>query len=419
MSSNAQNALSVDPWWAHIWFGVFQPMRVDFSDFLAVLRTIDERSGAGQPWTVPGMPVYVLTRYDDVRSAFLDTDTFSPRNGHQTFTFPILRPTLSGLSGRGDSLCRRVIQSQFSVQWMTKNAALRLRPGAHALVDRFCSDGEADLIGQFAQLYPLAVVGGLLGLPVEEWCGMSQWVKYLALSGDVDGPSEDTAQIDARRQQATKECGEWLQPLIKSRRRGCGGEDGLARLVNSFVDSQQLSDEQIMRCILLLFCDGLDATWLAIGNMMAAVLSTGGAAERLNDDAELRYWALEETLRWAPPVPLHATLTVRDVDIRGTHIPAGSMVMLSILSANRDTTRFPEPDRWDLDRRPTQHLTFRTPEHFSPGSHLTRAQMLIALEVLLARLPNLQLIEQPSYGGILIRGPKALRVSFDSTARTH
>lgn len=107
-------------------------------------------------------------------------------------------------------------------------------------------------------------------------------------------------------------------------------------------------------------------------------------------------------------------LTLQDVVVSGVEIAAGELVRLGLSVANRDPDVFPDPDRWDLDRRPTNHITFGLGRHFCLGAHLARVELQVALDVLLQRLPNLRLLEQPHITGIGIRGPKALRVAWDA-----
>jgi cytochrome P450 len=147
--------------------------------------------------------------------------------------------------------------------------------------------------------------------------------------------------------------------------------------------------------------------------MMSGVLTTPGAVEALKADPELRYRAVEETLRWAPPVALLPRITARDVEIRRTHIPAGSMTLLGIAAANRDPSRYEDPDRWIVGRRPNKHISFAFGEHFCLGAYIARGEMRAALDAILDRLPNLELIEEPVFWGASIRGPHAVRVSFD------
>jgi cytochrome P450 len=151
-----------------------------------------------------------------------------------------------------------------------------------------------------------------------------------------------------------------------------------------------------------------------LGTLVYAVLSHPESIKRVRHDAEERSWAVEETLRWDSPIGMEPRLTVRDVEVSGVEIPAGEFVRLCLPVANRDPEEFDDPDRWDLDRRPKNHIAFGLGAHFCLGAFLARAEMAVALEVLLRRLPNLRLVEEPPMAGLVLRGPARLRVAFDA-----
>ncbi|MBX7434586.1 cytochrome P450 [Mycobacterium sp. Y57] len=391
----------VDPDWADIWFGAVHPMQIEVPRFHEALQMIDERGGVAPAWFFPGMPCYVLTSHDDVHRAFLDTHTFSPRKTQEVMTFPILGPTFLGYEGREHDLHRNVVARQFTKRRSEAYVPTLLEPQAHAVIDGFCARGDADLMGEFGKQYPLAVIGGLLGIPIDDWDRMSAWASDLILGSDPD-----------HQQQSARAFREFLLPHVDSRR-GRPADDILSLLANGEVDGKALTQQQIASFMLLLFPAGADTTWLGIGNMMSAILTTPGALEALSADPELRHRAVEETLRWAPPVALVPRITARDIEIRGVGIPADSLCLLGIAAANRDPSRFREPASWILDRRPNKHISFSFGEHFCLGAHIARGEMRSALDAILDRLPGLRLVEEPTYWGASIRGPDALRVTFD------
>ena len=133
-------------------------------------------------------------------------------------------------------------------------------------------------------------------------------------------------------------------------------------------------------------------------------------------DRSLVPWAIEETLRWETPVVFVARQTTRAVEIAGMEIPANNLVSAIVGSANRDETHFEDPDRFDLDRRPTDHLSFAFGHHFCLGTHLARLETRTALNAVLDRLPGLRLdpdAPPPSVTGLAFRSPQALPVRFD------
>ena len=124
-------------------------------------------------------------------------------------------------------------------------------------------------------------------------------------------------------------------------------------LANGVVDGEPLTDAQIESFMLLLFPAGVDTTWLSLGTMMTAILSTPGALDELRARPEMRTWAVEETLRWGPPVALQPRITVKDVEVRGVVIPAGSMTMLAIARGQPRPRAIPRAR--SMDPRPPAH----------------------------------------------------------------
>jgi cytochrome P450 len=147
---------------------------------------------------------------------------------------------------------------------------------------------------------------------------------------------------------------------------------------------------------------------------MAAVLQHPEVPPRLLHSEEERGWAIEETIRWESTTGTEPRLTLEDVEVSGVRIPAGEMVRLAVPVANRDPTVFVNPDRWDLDRRPVNHLAFGIGRHFCLGAFLARGELNVGLEVLLRRLPNLRLLEDPVVVGVVLRGPKTLHLRWDA-----
>src|SRR5262245_33133546 len=95
-------------------------------------------------------------------------------------------------------------------------------------------------------------------------------------------------------------------------------------------------------------------------------------------------------------------------------IPAGEMVRLAVPVANRDPSVFPDPDRWELARRTTRQPAFGLVRHFCLGAFLVRSELNDALDVLLRRLPRARLLEEPRIFGVVLRGPKTLRLAWDA-----
>jgi cytochrome P450 len=139
--------------------------------------------------------------------------------------------------------------------------------------------------------------------------------------------------------------------------------------------------------------------------------------DRVRRDSQSRRLAIEEVLRWEPPVALMPRFAPVDTDQFGPRIPAGSHVLFGIAGANRDPAVFPDPERFDMDRVNKGTLTFGFGTHFCVGAHLARAELSAALDVVLERLDDLRLVgtNPTRMVGSILRGPDTLPVTF--TAR--
>jgi cytochrome P450 len=137
-------------------------------------------------------------------------------------------------------------------------------------------------------------------------------------------------------------------------------------------------------------------------------------ATRLRAEPELIPRAVDEMLRWEPPIGVLPRIAPNDVELAGQLVPAGSIVLMGIASANRDETVYDEPERFDIDRAGGRLLTFGFGSHYCPGSHLAKAQIIAGVRALLARFDDLRLLDADAArpNGTVMRGPIELPVAL-------
>ncbi|MGH7803288.1 MAG: cytochrome P450, partial [Candidatus Binatia bacterium] len=213
---------------------------------------------------------------------------------------------------------------------------------------------------------------------------------------------------------ASRALREYLSPIIAERRAERQG-DLISELIDAEVEGHRLTDDEIFGFLLLLLPAGAETTFRLLGNVLYALLSHPAALEAVRADrAELR-WAIEETLRWETPLLATARRATRNVEMHGVEIPAGSMVSMMIGPANRDEAQFEDPDRFVLERRRDDHVSFGLGRHFCLGSHLAKLEVRTAVNALIDRLPNLRLDprEECWIQGVSFRSPNRLPVLFD------
>jgi len=348
---------------------------------------------------------WVLLRYAEVSMAFREDTRFSKGAALKPITFPMMGPNIQGYDGHEHTVHRSLVSPAFRRTMIPRYVEPLLNPLAEELVDEIAPVGEADLMTTFAKHYPMRVITELLGIPREDENRMAAWAKaMLNMVADPEGTNRANAEFT-----------EYVAPLVEERR-ARPGDDLVSAIVNEEVEGHRLDDDHVFGFLRLLFPAGVDTTWLTLGSLMTAVLlQPDDIRGRLLESEEERSWAIEETVRWEGTTGGEPRLTMEDVVLCGREIPAGELLRLAVPSANHDPRVFSNPDRWDLDRRPTNHLAFGIGRHFCLGAFLARGEMNVALEVLLRRLPNLRLSgKQPEIYGVVLRGPRSLPMQWDA-----
>ena len=198
-------------------------------------------------------------------------------------------------------------------------------------------------------------------------------------------------------------------------RRAHPGDDLISELAETEVDGERLTDDEIFAFLRLLLPAGIETTYRSFGNLLFGLLTNPEQLAAVAREPELRKMAIEEGLRWEPPIVLIARRCVRDTELAGVPIVAGQGVNVFLASANRDERRFPDADRFDVHRTPAPHLAFGSGPHVCLGMHLARMESLVALDAVLERLPDVHLdpdAPAPRIVGSLFRSPAALPVRF-------
>jgi cytochrome P450 len=347
---------------------------------------------------------WLVTRYDDVLAVLRDADTFSSTANAEVGRF--MGRTIIEMDGKEHTRTRALVSTLFVPRAIDALASVAEQL-VHELIDRFVRDGRADLVTQLTTIFPVQVIAHIIGIPREDASKFMRW--SLDLIAFAKDPEKGLAASATLR--------EYFLPVIRARRAD-PRDDVITKLVTGTIDGVGLTDEEVVNFLRLLLPAGAETTSRLMGSMFFALLADREARlERVRADRSLFTWAIEETLRWETPVLFVARKAMRAIELAGVSLPEGAMVSAIIASANRDETHFDEPDRFDLDRRRDDHLSFAFGRHFCLGSHLARLEARTALGVVLDRLPNLRLdpdADPPTILGLAFRSPPALRVRFDA-----
>jgi cytochrome P450 len=317
----------------------------------------------------------------------------------------VMGPTILVMDEPEHSRYRGLIQMAFSKKEIDAWEHELVRPIVNGLVDTFAKRGSAELVRELTFPFPVYVIAGMLGLPAADLPRFHRWAVEL-ISVAVD-PGVGIA--------ASQSLAKYLTPVI-AERRSKPGRDLISILAQAELDGQRLDDEHILGFLRLLLPAGAETTYRSSSNLIFGLLTNPGQLDRLRRDRSLMDAAIEEGLRWEPPLTGISRMCCEATNVCGTPIPKGSIVHVELGSANHDETRYERAEDFDIFRPQRQHMAFAFGPHRCLGMHLARMETQVALEILLDRLPGLRIdpaAVDVHITGRAFRAPRRLPVLFD------
>jgi len=365
-----------------------------------------EAREAGSAFRQPGDHRTYLTRWHDVHAAFRDRrlgSTFLHRYTPEDLALPADVPAwrdprwtefqaferweLLNLEPPVHTRLRRLVLEAF-----TPRAVEGLRgpliTRARALLASGRERGSIDLVDDYAQAFSLGIICGLIGVAPADRDTIKR------LSDDTVAMYEPSAS-DPTRARANEAAGDFRRYLLDviGHRRRHGGEDLLAALLDATVDGERLSDDEIASTAMVLLMAGHEATVNATSNGVAALAAHPDQWRLVRDGSVSVRAAIEEILRFDPPLQWFERWVLDEgVELGGVELAPGSRVALVIGAANRDPRRFTEPDRFDVTRGDTAHLSLGGGIHFCIGAPLARLELETTLEELRRTEPELRVL---------------------------
>lgn len=373
----------------------------------------DKRHGAGvfhgtvvdyskTPESLRPKNSFAAVSFEAVNAAFRDAQTFSSQYYDNTIGL-FIGPSILAMAGKTHREHRNLVSAAFKSKALVRWEPEVVRPICDALIDEFVDAGRADLVRDFTFEFPTRVIAKLLGLPAEDLPTFREravqlinyTIKYeRAFEASAALKDYFLAQIEQRRDTPT--------------------EDIIGDLVTAEIDGERLSDEAIYSFLRLLLPAGLETTYRSSGNLLFLLLTHPEQFAAVQADRSLIGPAIEEGLRFETPLTTVQRFTTEDTVLQGVAIPAGSAVDLCIGSANRDEQRWRHAEDFDIRREHLPHISFAAGEHTCLGLHLARMETRVALDCLLDRVTDLQLVtdDDPHIYGQPFRSPSALPVTF-------
>lgn len=325
-------------------------------------------------------PFYTLSKYDDVEAALRDSDTYSSEWGQG----PNFTPPMGMLSNPPEhTYFRRIVQPAFT-PGMIGNLEPRIEQLAHELIDKVTDRPTFDVHDDYAFPLPVIIISVLLGVPEEDIHLFKDWSDA---SVEAMGSADPTPFAEKLQALAAYQ----LNQIEERRTAKVPPDDLISLLVKVRRDGEPLPDAQILSVINQLLVGGNETTTSLITNCVWRLLENPSLWQRLVETPHLVDTAIEESLRYDPPVLGLYRTTTRDVALRGVTIPENTKVMLHYAAANRDAEMFDDPDVFSLDRPSKRHMAFGLGIHFCLGAELARLEARTALKVLAQRFPDLTL----------------------------
>jgi cytochrome P450 len=390
------------------WAGC-NPFDPDFrNDPYPPLHRLRERD----PVNVTPIGIWRLTRYADVNRLLHDVPA-----GVRT-TDGILPGVDESLSGQREFMLqqdapahtrlRRLVSHAF-----TPKAINSIRATIQGVVDdcldRVAPRGEMDVIADLALPVPATVICEMMGVPIADRDRFTVWTSQatFGLAAPILPP-----EVLEQARAAGMALADYFQGLIAERRTRLG-DDLLSTLIRAEEAGDRLSPSELLSQSIGLLIAGFETTIGLIGNGVRALIRHPAELAKLRARPELAASAVDECLRFEGPIVLTPRILHADAEFGGKTIPKDTMVWGMLAAANRDPAAFPDPDRFDVERKPNDHLAFGGGPHYCIGAFLAKTEGQLAIGSLVQRFRDLALdSEVVEWGPSLFRVPGRLPIRF-------
>ena len=324
---------------------------------------------------------------------------------------PLAPPSLLSVEPPEHSRYRKLVSSVFTTRAV---AALRDRVEETAKVlldDLGDGSGAVDIVARYCSQLPVTIIGDILGVPDED---RAQILHF----GELGAPSLDIGLSWRQYQQVNQGIvgfNAWLAEHLRQLRRN-PGDDLLSQLTQAADEGGRLNDRELQATAGLVLAAGFETTVNLLGNGIRMLLEHPQHLVTLSKRPELWPNAVEEILRLDSPVQLSARVARCDIDVPGTTIRRGEMVVLYLAGANRDPAVFEDPHRFDIERpNANKHLSFSSGRHFCLGAALARAEGEVGLRSFFDRYPDARLAGEGTRRDTrVLRGWSSLPVTLET-----
>jgi cytochrome P450 len=328
-----------------------------------------------------------LTGYDEVQAVSRDSETWSSQINGIVFEPPTpeqqaaVELMMLTMDPPRHTEFRKLINKGFMPRQVARLNA-HVADLARQIVDNVIEQGECDFANNVAGALPSYVIAEMLGIPVEDGRRLYDLVEIIN-NGNYGGGDVFQQALTEMFQYGTE---------LATRKRAQPGDDIATSLLQAEVDGQSLNDIEFNMFVLLLVNAGSDTTRNLVAGGILALMEHRDEWQRLVADPSLMPSAIEEMLRYVSPVMLFVRTATKGTELGGIPVKAGERAAMFYVSANRDETRFGDPNRFDISRAPNPHLAFGGGgTHFCLGANLARVEASAIIPEVLGRMSGLEL----------------------------
>jgi len=367
------------------------------------------RPGVMFPHHVPDYPTYTALSFSAVSRCFIESATFSSNGYATTGTTPFMGSAILVQVGAAHRALRGAIQPLFTPEaaeswWSTKI----IDETVDTLISSIERKNSADLFVELCARMPVHVVSAGFGLAPED---------IIPFRVALTTPHSATMEERVANMQIVQRI---LSEVIAARRQK-RDNDIISKLIDAEIELEDgtkrpLTDTEIIDNCRLIVLAGGGTTWRQLGITLFALLNNPDQFEAFKADRTLVGRVILEAARWHPTDIMFPRLAEQDVTLEGVEIPKGTLMHLCLGAANRDPSRWDNPNKFDISRPVQRSVAFAAGPHSCLGQHVSRQEMVTALNAVIDRLPNVRWDgSKPAprmVGGLFARGPSALPVVF-------
>ena len=295
-------------------------------------------------------------------------------------------PAIIGLDNPLHSQRRKLVSRRFTPRSVAAREE-RVREVVVDLIDSALERGKVDVVADLAAPLPARMIGWLLGFPEDAWPQLRDWSERTIMLGggprymNDDGLAAFTEFLSA------------ASELYDEKQR-CPGDDTMTTWTTAEIDGTPLDKREVLADCLLLLDGGAETTRTVIARSILELAARPDQWALLRDGADIAT-ATEEFIRWVSPIHNMCRVAREDYELGGVTIKAGQQVVLMYGSANRDPAHFPEPERFDVTRKPNDHIAFGLGTHFCLGAGLARLEIRVFFEEFVRRIDEVRVVSEP------------------------